>query len=159
MIALSIRQPWAWLITRPDITDAQERLAAAADGRMKTVENRTWHTHVRGDFLIHASKGMTGAEYDAAARVASSIAGIKLPPAELLERGGIVGQACLVDCVRTSSSPWWAEGSHAFVLRDAQALPFMPCLGQLSFFDVPFSAIAAPGSSGQQGLAAQGGLF
>ena len=39
MKALSIRQPWAWLIARG----------------VKTVENRTWATNFRGRFYIHAS--------------------------------------------------------------------------------------------------------
>lgn len=158
MLALSIRQPWAWLIVRPDITDAEDRRRAAADGRMKIVENRTWPTSVRGDFLVHASKGMTSAEYAAAAHVARNIAGIQLPPPELLKFGGIVGQARLVDCVRSCSSPWWAPDAHAFVLRDAAPLPFMACLGKLNFFEVPYTAIAAPGDTGQQ-ASSQGGLF
>ena len=41
--ALSIRQPWAWLIVNG----------------FKDVENRNWRTHWRGRLLIHASKGMT----------------------------------------------------------------------------------------------------
>lgn len=44
MKALSIRQPWAWLI---------------ANGH-KDIENRTSHTNFRGDFLIHASKKFEG---------------------------------------------------------------------------------------------------
>lgn len=28
VLTLSIRQPWAWLIVRPDITDPRERAAA-----------------------------------------------------------------------------------------------------------------------------------
>jgi len=40
--ALSIWQPWAWLI---------------ANG-YKDIENRTWWTKFRGPFLIHASKRM-----------------------------------------------------------------------------------------------------
>ncbi len=40
MKALSIRQPWAWLI---------------ANG-YKDIENRSWRTNFRGEFLIHAGK-------------------------------------------------------------------------------------------------------
>ena len=47
MLALSIRQPWAWLIVHG----------------WKDIENRTWRTRVRGRFLIHAAKGMTNREY------------------------------------------------------------------------------------------------
>jgi hypothetical protein len=47
-IALSIRQPWAWLILHAG----------------KDIENRDWPTKYRGPFLIHASKGMTRDEYE-----------------------------------------------------------------------------------------------
>src|SRR3990167_9411398 len=50
MKALSIRQPWAWLILHAG----------------KDIENRGWPTSFRGRFLIHASKGMTRAEYELA---------------------------------------------------------------------------------------------
>ncbi|WP_245839042.1 ASCH domain-containing protein [Yersinia kristensenii] len=39
MKALSIRQPWAWLIVNG----------------YKDIENRTWNTKCRGPVLIHAS--------------------------------------------------------------------------------------------------------
>ena len=41
MKALSIKQPWAWLIVNG----------------YKDIENRTWKTNYRGTFLVHASKG------------------------------------------------------------------------------------------------------
>lgn len=41
MIALSIKQPWAWMI---------------ATG-LKTIETRTWHVQYRGELLIVSSKG------------------------------------------------------------------------------------------------------
>ena len=40
MKALSIMQPWAWLIVNGH----------------KAIENRTWRCHVRGPILIHAGK-------------------------------------------------------------------------------------------------------
>ena len=48
MKALSIRQPWAWMI-----------LYAGKD-----IENREWPTRFRGRVLIHASKGMTHDEWE-----------------------------------------------------------------------------------------------
>ena len=48
MKALSIRQPWAWLIVNSH----------------EDVENRTWRTRERGPVLVHASKGMTPTEYE-----------------------------------------------------------------------------------------------
>lgn len=142
MLTLSIRQPWAWLILRPDIVDPAARLVSL--GRdIKDVENRTRRTKVRGRVLIHASKTMTRAEYTAGldtAMVACRSA-LSLPAFEDLPRGGIVGSAEIVDCVEYSRSPWF-YGPWGYVLRDARPLPFIPCLGQLGFFEVPDTLLA-----------------
>lgn len=119
MKALSIKQPWAWLIIHGG----------------KDIENRTWHTKHRGRFLVHASKGMTRAEYNAASWVAGPL-GVTLPRFEDLLRGGIVGSVELVDSVDTSESPWYM-GEKGFVLRDPSPLPFHSHKGQLQFFEVP----------------------
>lgn len=120
MKALSIRQPWAWLILNAG----------------KDIENRNWQTKLRGRVLIHASKGMTRAEYENAECVANSVL---IPPFEILERGGIVGSVEIVDCVTDSESPWFF-GPYGFVLRDPQIIPFMAYKGQLSFFDVDMNS-------------------
>jgi len=114
--AISIRQPWAWLIIHGG----------------KDIENRTWRTNVRGRVLIHAAKGMTKREYDEA-RLFAHRQGVILPPRSQFERGGIVGSVEIVDCVEESASPWFF-GPKGFVLRDPKPLPFRPCRGQLNFF-------------------------
>jgi hypothetical protein len=119
MKALSIRQPWAWLIVH---------------GR-KNIENRTWPTSFRGRFLVHASKGMTHEEYEDAEWVAEE-KGVTIPPFEKLERGGIVGEAVLLDCVDKHESEWFC-GTWGFVLDEAKPLPFRPYKGELGFFEVP----------------------
>jgi len=139
MKALSIRQPWAWLIIRPDVTDPPERAALYKSGQIKDVENRDWPTHFRGPVLIHASKGMTRDEYGYCLRLSESL-GVKLPPMDELERGGIVGMATITDCVIHSNSPWFF-GRHGFLMRDAKVLPFTPFTGALGFFNVPESAL------------------
>lgn len=120
--ALSIRQPWAWLIVHG----------------FKNIENRTWKYPPKflGEFLIHASSGMTRDEYD---DVEHFLVGsnVELPPYENLERGGIVGMANLVDVVKESKSPWFF-GELGFVLEGMKPLPFMQCKGQLGFFDVEY---------------------
>lgn len=126
MIALSIRQPWAWLILHAG----------------KDIENRDWSTKYRGRFLIHAGKGMTRAEYASACDFAAScgVSNSRMPSFDDLPRGGIVGSVELVDCAQRSGSPWFV-GEHGFVLRDPRPLPFTPWKGQLSFFDVPRDAL------------------
>jgi hypothetical protein len=125
MTALSTHQPWAWMIVHG----------------WKDVENRNWRTWIRGRVLIHASQGMTRAEYFDACVVARSIRGNLdgLPPYEAMERGGIVGSVEIVDCLRfpgLSDNPWFFYG-FGFVLRAPMVLPFRPCVGHLRFFDVP----------------------
>lgn len=125
MKAISIRQPWAWLILHGG----------------KDIENRCWPTKFRGRVLIHASKGMTRDEWaDAWTFAAGSGASPKAVEAGLtfenIDRGGIVGSVEIVGCVRTSASRWFM-GEYGFVLRDPQVLPFRPFKGALSFFDVP----------------------
>ncbi|WP_230938422.1 ASCH domain-containing protein [Burkholderia multivorans] len=129
MKALSIRQPWAWLVTAGH----------------KDIENRTWPTSYRGPLLIHASKGMTRAEYEDAMRFAL-VAGA--PYAELQRfdesaRGGIIGVADLFDCVPPSrrSSPWHTDGCYGLAVRNARPLPFIPYKGQLGIFEVPDSML------------------
>ena len=127
MKALSIRQPWAWLIIHGG----------------KNIENRTWHTKHRGRFLVHASKSMTSKEYCDGLEFAMRAGLIQelrdFPTSQQMLQswcGGIIGSVELVDSVDTSDSPWYM-GEKAFVLRDPKPLPFTPLKGRLSFFDVP----------------------
>ncbi len=53
--------------------------------------------------------------------------------------GGIIGKTVITDCVTESQSPWFF-GTYGFVLKNSQELPFMPCKGKLSFFEVDYHA-------------------
>ena len=120
MKALSIRQPWAWLIVH---------------GR-KDIENRSWRTKFRGRFLVHAAQGMTRREWSDAV-VFCNEHRLPLPPHfSKLQRGGIIGSVELVDSLDTSDSPWYM-GEKAFVLRDPKPLSFTAFKGRLNFFEVP----------------------
>ena len=118
--ALSIRQPWAWLIVNAG----------------KDIENRSWKTNFRGRFLVHAGKGCTRDEYDDAKFFAIQYCGVNnLPKLSELQRGGVVGVAEIVDCVDSSDSNWFM-GDYGFVLKNARPLPFTPCKGALGFFNL-----------------------
>lgn len=134
MKALSIRNPWASLILHGG----------------KDIENRTWHTRQRGTVLIHASKGMTRAEWLDAITFASPMIFRKkfdvathddLFSFKAQPRGGIVGAVDIVDCVTSSDSPWYM-GAVGFVLANPRPLPFTPYLGKLGFFEVPDELVA-----------------
>lgn len=133
MKALSIRQPWAWLICRPDLNNVLARRAAEERGELKDVENRDWATTYRGGFFIHASKTI---DEDAYEWVRARFPKIEIPPPEQLECGGVVGRAIISDCVREHPSRWFM-GEYGFVLVAAEPLPLHPCSGALGFFEVP----------------------
>lgn len=119
MMALSIRQPWAWLIIHGG----------------KDIENRAWNTQVRGRFLVHASKGMTRNEYEEADYFALQCC-VTLPPPSDLHRGGFIGSVELTATCEVSASQWFV-GDWGFVLRHPRTMPFRPWTGRLGFFQVP----------------------
>lgn len=127
MKALSIQQPWAWLIVNG----------------YKGPENRTWCTSERGERLIHAGKKVDVEGYE---WVRETFPDIPLPPLATLERGGIVGQANLTDCV-TSMDDRFFFGPFGFVFEDPKPLPFRPLRGQLGFFDVPDPTATTDGAT------------
>ena len=119
MLVLSIRQPWAWLIVQG----------------YKDVENRTWRTNVRGDFLVHAGCIFDEKGYD---WVGTEME-IVLPGIDTFDRGGVIGAVEIVDCVRNYASPWFT-GPYAFVLRNPRPLPFVPMRGKPGFFESVFAS-------------------
>ena len=123
MRALSILQPWAFLIVHGG----------------KDVENRRWRTDVRGRFLVHAGKKWGPEQREDVAYVRRHFPNIELP--DQFDLGGIVGAATLRDCVEQFDSPWFA-GPYGFVLQDQRPCEFVPYRGELGWFDVPRSAIA-----------------
>lgn len=123
MKALSVRQPWAWLIFHG-----------------KDIENRTEGfpgKGYRGPLLIHASKGMTEEEYWICEEFVERVddGEIVLPKFKELQRGGIVGECVVTDCVRSSSSVWFT-GPVGLVLAQQKARPFQACRGALGIFEV-----------------------
>lgn len=122
-VALSIQQPWSWLIVNG----------------FKNIENRDWKTKFRGPVLIHAGKKL---DEDAAMELSDGrhpVTGDVLLTGfpSTTSRGGIVGVAEIIDCIEHSHSPWFV-GRYGFVLANARALPFMPLKGALSFFKAEY---------------------
>lgn len=128
-LALSIQQPWAWLIVNG----------------WKDIENRTWRHRFRGQVLIHAGKTLDEEASDALLANDHPAGGLEMPeglceayidafPEVERQRGGIVGVAEITDCVDRHASPWFV-GPHGFLLRNARPLDFAPCRGALGFFD------------------------
>lgn len=134
--ALSVRQPWAWLILRG-----------------KNFENRQWSVDnpalqfVRRNapirVYIHAAKGMTRADYDEALRVVehvnedlheANLAQIELPPMGQLARGGLIGTVTITgwSSAIMRANPW--SFTSGLILSNPEPIPFTPCKGSLGFF-------------------------
>jgi hypothetical protein len=128
MKALSLKQPWAWLIFHG-----------------KNVENRTWRTNFRGSILIHASKTWDSA---GAGWIYINLCRGRLPIKECptrddpqMRRGALIGVVDIVDCVGEFDSPWFV-GPYGFILENP--LEFkkpISCKGQLGIFEVPGAVV------------------
>lgn len=130
MKVLTVRQPWAQLI------------AVGA----KDIENRNWHTNVRGRIAIHSSAAYRRADIEDACELMRRF----IPRfsdrrfksvAENYPTGVILATVEIVDCVTHSESPWFT-GDYGLVLRDAKMLAEpIQAKGKLGWWDhdVPFS--------------------
>ena len=114
-VALSIRQPWAWLIINGH----------------KDIENRSWPTKFRGSFYVHSSKTFDEAGYELVRAKFS----IEMPQPSEFERGGLMGTVKLIDCVTSHTSAWF-EGPYGFVLSDSHRIDFVSLAGKMGFFAV-----------------------
>lgn len=115
MKALSLRQPWAFLVC----------------AGIKPVENRTWRTSYRGPIAVHAARQPDTVYVH---RFAELLASLELP--NELPRGGIVGVVEMVDCVEQCDSPWFC-GPVGVVLADPRPLPLIECRGLPGLFTLP----------------------
>jgi hypothetical protein len=112
--ALSVRQPWAWLIVKG----------------VKDIENRPRRTHYRGPLLIHAGLGLDG--YTESIEWVERNHGISVPSE--LETGGIVGVVEVIDCVESHKSKWFKKGNFGWVMANPHPLKFRRCKGALGLF-------------------------
>jgi len=139
MKALSVRQPWAWLIV----------------AGYKGIENRTWETRHRGPLLIHAGKTFDWPGYFRLAGLVGMRGRLSpgdLPQAqekpelrfdERYKLGGIIGRVELADiradmdrfCVSDLAD--WAEiGMRHWVMERPVELEFVACPGKQGIFEV-----------------------
>lgn len=114
MKAITIRQPYAWLIIAGH----------------KPVENRTWNIHHRGPLAIHAGVRM----HDHSIEEIERRCNVQIDRAALLH-GGVIGIVDLVDVVRAHPSPFF-DGPFGWVLANPRNVPFKPMRGGQSLFDV-----------------------
>ena len=133
MKALSIKQPWAWLIVNG----------------IKPVENRDWYSNYRGPLLIHAGKTIDEAGLDwlmmnskrlGFDQVSPNVHDISVRQGMVQERGGIVGRVEMTKCTTSHDSPFFF-GPYGFIMEKPEVLPFIPYRGQLKIFEIPDSVL------------------
>jgi len=121
MKALTVRQPWAWLLFHG-----------------KPMENRNWASEYRGQLAIHAAQGMTQDEYDDALAFVGAFdpdLAASVPDAIDLVRGAVIGTVRMTECVQTHSSPFF-HGKFAFVFDNQQVFDSpVPARGALGLWD------------------------
>lgn len=117
--ALSIMQPWAWLIVNG----------------YKAIENRDWPTKFRGPIAIHAGKKVDATTEISLRRGYHPVTQDRIKEVHATwDRGGIVGVAEIVDCIDASDDPWFV-GRYGFVIANARPIELIPVKGALGFFD------------------------
>jgi len=139
MKALSVRQPWAWLIVNG----------------IKDVENRSWKLGLSFKkegielpikLLIHASRTIDmygGIDWEFISF------NLTIPEREQLlsvldngidgfQFGGIVGVVDLVGFSKTHESVWADPHFTHWILENAKPLPFKACKGKLGLFEVEY---------------------
>lgn len=137
--ALSIKQPWSWLIVNG----------------WKDIENRNWLKRFPKSILVHAGRNI---DDDAERLVLSGRMpcwreGNDLPQisrmlnseivdnyraskaAQDVRTGGFVGMVDITGVQEDLDSPWFV-GDYGYILANGKQLPFLPWRGQLGFFDV-----------------------
>lgn len=140
MKALSIRQPWAWLICMG----------------IKDIENRDWATSFRGRIYVHA-----GNRFDTEALVDSRLCHwldkslISLEDGIVIDQlhrtwrqGAIIGEVDITDCVwiqnlglPATKSPWF-DGNFGFVLANPVLYKNpIPYKGRTFFFEVDIKEV------------------
>jgi hypothetical protein len=124
MKALSVKNPWAYLIIYGG----------------KDIENRTWEIKYRGPILIHASKTSDLYAYSYLSSVETRL----FHPMFLDEKkvkeiqdsnGCILGSVELCACLQNSDSRWAEKGLWHWVLKDPKPCKPIPVKGSLGIWD------------------------
>jgi hypothetical protein len=113
--AITIKQPWAWLIIHGD----------------KDIENRKWYTDHVGKVFIHASQSFDQDGFEYVQRKGLW----QFNNSERFYKGGIVGIVELSGCTKFDPSEWF-EGPYGFLLANPKPVKFTPCRGQLGIWDI-----------------------
>lgn len=133
--ALSIKQPWAWLIVNGH----------------KDIENRDWLKRFPKRILVHTGQSADADAHGAMVRSRHPVTGKPLDPriydayidacklispgiSQPPNLGGFVGMVDITGVQEDHDSPWFV-GDYGYILANGRPLPFLPWRGVLGFFD------------------------
>ncbi len=125
--ALSIKQPWAWLICKG----------------YKDIENRDWSTLFKGRIYVHAGQSrsaMTNSnvKYYILERLSKNQTADFLIAYINMTFGAIIGEVDITDCVANSRSPWFT-GKYGFTVANPVLYDnHIACKGKLRLFKPEF---------------------
>jgi hypothetical protein len=132
MKAISIPQPWAWLVVRG----------------YKEMEKRSWKPEHRGPLLIHAGSRMVSREEYARFVVYCRSTGIaRFPSIDEFDCGGIVGKIDVIDCLEAGISHESGRREYAVVSANPCVSTFEPMKGRRKIWYV--DELDVPGLTAQ----------
>jgi len=129
MKALSIRQPWLFMILK----------------KYKDIEIRTWNTHYRGILYLHASKKFDNDGYEYLKSL-----GFQMPLKDHFELGKLLGTAHLHHVLKfkdtndfysykdrhLNNPSWWSGRQKGFMFKDIKTIEPIEYKGGLMLFNV-----------------------
>ncbi len=146
MRALSVKQPWAWLICAgyKDIENRNWKIGRKSQhGPYSSRDKANFTISLPERVYIHAGKGR---DIEAINEIISGELEINhdaqhaitiMEVDQTWSLGAIIGEVVIVDCVTSSPSPWFT-GPYGFVLKNPKLYDTpIPYKGQLGFFEVP----------------------
>ena len=149
MKALSIKQPWAWLICAgyKDIENRNWKIGRnLRHGAYSSYDVANFTISLPERIYVHAGK--IGDFNDDTVAFLEGIGGLKgdemiklskaMTPSQF---GAIIGEVDIIDCVEQSESPWFV-GRYGFVLTNPSLYGKpIPCLGRLGFLEPELGAV------------------
>lgn len=144
---LTLWQPWAWHVVRPDVLNVYEREELERKGLIKLVENRSWSPPdaLVGHYLaIHA-----GRQYEEIPDDFYRERGIDVRPPvkEALTYGAIIG-VCIIQSYYDDAAPIapqqrpWFFGPYGWVLSRPVPIEPVPCRGFQGLWRLPGDVLA-----------------
>ena len=143
MKALSIRQPWAWLICAgyKDIENRNWKIGRKSQhGPYSSYHQANFTIELPCRIYVHAGKSVDndGAIWLWENKENLSIQGAMPEWVEICNiwrESAIIGEVDIVDCVTESKSPWFV-GKYGFTLANPLLYEKpIPCKGKLGFFE------------------------